>query len=198
MELKTNFTEKASRDYILVVKAQKGNQQAFAELLDYYKDSIYYMVLKIIRNETDAEDLTIEAFTKAFKNIEYYTPTYAFSTWLFKIASNNAIDFLRKKKTAQKTVSIDKKIKFNDSEFNIISLISDSPDPEEKLINVQSQKILHHIIERLPTDYRSIVKLRFLDEMSYVEISNKLEIPLGTVKARIHRSRELLAGILKK
>ena len=196
MEIKTNLTEKAKRDYLLVTQAQNGDQQAFTKLLDYYRDSIYYMILKIIRNEKDAEDLTIEAFSKAFKNIEFYTPTYAFSTWLFKIASNNAIDFLRKKKTAKKTISIDKEYEIGENKYTPISLVADAPDPEERLISSQTKKNLHKIIDKLPHDYSVIVNLRFIQEMSYAKISTELNIPLGTVKARIHRSRDLLAEIL--
>jgi len=198
MEIKTNLTDKAKRDYLLVTKAQNGNQQAFTELLDYYKDSIYYMIFKIIRNETDAEDLTIEAFSKAFKNIEFYTPTYAFSTWLFKIASNNAIDFLRKKKTAKVTVSIDNEYETDNNKYTPISLVADSPDPEEKLISSQTKKNLHKIIDKLPADYSIIVNLRFIQELSYAKIAEELKIPLGTVKARIHRSRDLLAEVLNE
>ena len=93
MEVNPNLSEKGRHDYKLVLLAIKGDQKAYAELLDRYKDAIYYMLLKMVNNKSDAEDLTIEAFGKAFKNIEQYTPNYAFSTWLFKIATNNCIDF---------------------------------------------------------------------------------------------------------
>ena len=105
-----HLSEKAQKDYELVVKATKYNdQQAFSDLMDRYKDSIYFMLLKMVNNKDDAEDLTIEAFGKAFNSLKQYTPNYAFSTWLFKIASNNCIDFLRKKK--KKIMSIDNSIK---------------------------------------------------------------------------------------
>src|SRR4030065_1446257 len=94
MEVNTNLSEKAQRDYILVQKANNGDQKAYAELLERYRDAIYYMLLKMVNNTSDAEDLTIEAFGKAFKNINQYAPNYAFSTWLFKIATNNCIDFI--------------------------------------------------------------------------------------------------------
>ncbi len=102
MELNPNFSEKASKDYMYVKAAINSDQQAYAELLSRYKDSIYFMLLKIVNNKDDAEDLTIEAFGKAFKNLHQYSPKYAFSTWLFKIANNNCIDFLRKKKSIVK------------------------------------------------------------------------------------------------
>ena len=95
----SHLSEKAQKDYELVIRAtQKKDQQAFAELMDKYKDSIYYMLLKMVHNNDDAEDLTLEAFGKAFSRLHQYTPNFAFSTWLFKIATNNCIDFLRKKK----------------------------------------------------------------------------------------------------
>src|ERR1035438_9802054 len=108
MEINTdNLSDKAVYDYQLVNKAIKYNdQKAYAELMDRYKDSIYFMLLKMVKNRDDADDLTIEAFGKAFKRLHQYTPEFAFSTWLFKIATNNCIDFIRKKKN--NTFSIDK------------------------------------------------------------------------------------------
>lgn len=99
MEVTSHLTEKALRDYKLVQQAiGDGNQHAYAELMKNYRDSLYFMLLKMTNNPHDAEDLTIEAFGKAFKKLHQYTPDYAFSTWLFKIASNNCIDFIRKRK----------------------------------------------------------------------------------------------------
>src|SRR5674476_35132 len=98
MEIVHELSDKAKGDLLLVEEAKKGNEKAFASLMNRYRDSIYYMLLKMVNNASDAEDLTIEAFGKAFKNITQYAPNYAFSTWLFKIATNNCIDFIRKKK----------------------------------------------------------------------------------------------------
>ena len=98
MELNPNLSLKAQQDIELVEKARKGDQLAYAELLGRYRDAIYFMFLKMVNSPVDAEDLTIEAFGKAFKNIDQYTPNFAFSTWLFKIATNNCIDFIRKKR----------------------------------------------------------------------------------------------------
>ena len=95
----SKLTTKAVYDYGLVKRAvNSGDQKAFAELMHRYRESVYYMMLKMCNNKDDAEDLTIEAFGRAFKKLDQYSPSYAFSTWLFKIASNNAIDFIRKKK----------------------------------------------------------------------------------------------------
>ena len=97
MEINNDLSDKAKGDLLLVREAKRGNEKAFASLMNRYRDSIYYMLLKMVNNPSDAEDLTIEAFGKAFRNLDSYTPKYAFSTWLFKIASNNCVDFIRKK-----------------------------------------------------------------------------------------------------
>jgi RNA polymerase sigma factor (sigma-70 family) len=196
MEVSPNFTDKAFRDYELVQQAQGGDQKAFAELLGHYRDSIYFMLLKMVKNQNDAEDLTIEAFGKAFKNIKFYAPNFAFSTWLFKIATNNAIDFIRSNKVMRKNISID--INSDDSETSLpINLISNSPDPEERLISKQKEKLLRTIVKKLHPDYRQIIVMRYFDELSYQEIAKKLNLPLGTVKARLFRSRELLSSTMK-
>src|SRR6187551_3297340 len=119
VKINPNLSDKALKDYNLVKKCvEQGDQKAYAELMSRYKDSIYFMLLKMVNNRDDADDLTIEAFGKAFKNIKQYTPDYAFSTWLFKIATNNCIDFIRKKR--KQTFSIDKGIETDDGgELNI-------------------------------------------------------------------------------
>lgn len=196
MELSINLTEKAQRDYKLVCQALEcADQKAYAELMNHYKDSLYFMMLKMTNDPDDADDLTIEAFGKAFKNLQQYTPEYAFSTWLFKIATNNCIDFIRKKK--KNTFSIDKSFD-NDSSLemshNIPSYIL---DPEEKFIEKQKIKLMRDIVEKLKPRYKRLVELRYFKEYSYEEISDELELPLGTVKAQLFRAREFLYNILK-
>jgi RNA polymerase sigma-70 factor (ECF subfamily) len=142
MEINPGFSEKAKKDFELVQLAQIGNQQAFAELMERYKDAIYFMILKMINNKIDAEDLTIEAFGKAFRNIDQYSPDFAFSTWLFKIASNNCIDFLRRRKARSLSIISNQQEGSGNSlnsisEETSISIQSDMPDPEESLINDQ-------------------------------------------------------------
>src|SRR6056297_581332 len=159
MELNSNLSEKAQQDIELVYKARHGDQLAYAQLMGKYRDSIYYMLLKMVNNPVDAEDLTIEAFGKAFKNIDQYTPNYAFSTWLFKIATNNCIDYIRKKRGS--TVSLDQSV---DGEENLSpsSLIqSDSPDPEANLINQQKIKLMREVVTKLKPRYRHLVELRY-------------------------------------
>jgi len=188
-----NLSEKAQQDYRLVLKARKGDQQAYADLMGRYRDSIYFMLLKMVNNASDAEDLMIEAFGKAFKNIDQYTPSFAFSTWLFKIATNNCIDFIRKKRAS--LISIDQTN--DDQEVQSITIQSDTPDPEEHMINEQKIKLLREVVSKLKPRYRILVELRYFKEYSYEEISDELNVPLGTVKAQLFRARELLFNILK-
>ena len=184
---------KAQYDFLLVSKAREGDEKAYAELLGRYRDAIYFMLLKMVNNPSDAEDLTIEAFGKAFKNITQYTPNFAFSTWLFKIATNNCIDFIRKKRAA--TVSLDHS--GDDNESATVTIQSDTPDPEAHLINSQKIKLLRDVVSKLKPRYRTLVELRYFKEYSYDEISEELELPIGTVKAQLFRARELLYNILK-
>jgi RNA polymerase sigma-70 factor (ECF subfamily) len=177
----------------LVKLAVKGDERAYAELMDRYKDAIYYMLLKMVNNKNDAEDLTIEAFGKAFKNIEQYTPNYAFSTWLFKIATNNCIDFIRKKKA--NIVSIDQTEE--DSDIIPPPLQSTTLDPEEDMIKNQKVDLMRNVVNKLKPRYRNLIELRYFKEYSYEEIAQELNLPLGTVKAQLFRARELLFNILK-
>ncbi|MFP4024152.1 MAG: RNA polymerase sigma factor [Thiohalospira sp.] len=193
MEINPNLSEKAKYDYKLVRLAVNGDEKAYAELLGRYKDAIYYMLLKMVNNKSDAEDLTIEAFGKAFKNLAQYTPNYAFSTWLFKIATNNCIDFIRKKKA--NLISLDHSS--DDQENMSTPLQSDSPDPEEDMIKSQRMALTRSVVSKLKPRYRKLVELRYFKEYSYEEIANELGLPIGTVKAQLFRARELLYNILK-
>jgi RNA polymerase sigma-70 factor (ECF subfamily) len=195
MEVVSHLTEKARRDYLLVIKARdKGDQHAYAELLNNYRDTLYYMMLKMTSNQTDAEDLTIEAFGKAFKNLNCYTTDFAFSTWLFKIAANNCIDFLRKSKRIQ---FMDPCFEDEDSQFFTDSLAFDGLDPEEQVIEKQKIKLMREVVDKLKPHYRKLVELRYFKEWSYEEIARELDLPLGTVKAKLFRSRELLYQVLR-
>jgi RNA polymerase sigma-70 factor (ECF subfamily) len=193
MELNPNLSSKAKYDYKLVKLAISGDEQAYAELMDRYRDAIYYMLLKMVNNKNDAEDLTIEAFGKAFKNIEQYTPKYAFSTWLFKIATNNCIDFIRKQKA--NLISIDQAE--DDDDMSAPPLHSTNLDPEEDMIKNQRVDLMRDVVDKLKPRYRNLIKLRYFKEYSYEEIAQELDLPLGTVKAQLFRARELLYNILK-
>ncbi len=138
--------------------------------------------------------MTIVGFGKAFKMLDNYKGSYAFSTWLFKIASNHCIDFIRKQKK-HTLLSIDESNE-NASLPNQY-IMSEIPDPEEEMIWRQKGKLLKDFISRLHPDYQEIIKMKYFHGLSYIEIAEELEIPMGTVKARLFRSKELLQSIMK-
>jgi len=194
MELNPELSDKAQYDFLLVEAALTGDEKAFAKLMSRYKDAIYFMLLKMVNNKNDAEDLTIEAFGKAFKNLHQYSPNYAFSTWLFKIATNNCIDFLRKRRGVYVSIENNQENGDNDSP---IKLRSTEPDPEEKLIRIQKAILMRKIVHRLKPRYRILVELRYFREFSYEEIAKELNLPLGTVKAQLFRAREMLFKMIE-
>jgi RNA polymerase sigma factor (sigma-70 family) len=195
-ELNEHLSEKAVYDYTLVKAAlEKGDQKAYAELMERYRDSVYFMLLKMVNNKDDADDLTIEAFGKAFKRLHQYTPNFAFSTWLFKIATNNCIDFIRKKKKG--TFSIDKPVENEEGGEMSMDVKFDGLDPEENIIKKQKVILMRSVVEKLKPRYRRLVELRYFEELSYEEISTEMDLPLGTVKAQLFRAREFLQALLK-
>jgi RNA polymerase sigma-70 factor (ECF subfamily) len=153
------------------------------------------MLLKMTNNPIDADDLTIEAFGKAFKKLEQYTPDYAFSTWLFKIASNNCIDFMRKKKKYTFSMNSSPEGEEGQELANIIP--SDTPDPEEKVMKKEKMGLMREVVEKLKPHYRQLIELRYFKEYSYEEIARELDLPLGTVKAQLFRAREFISNIMK-
>lgn len=191
-----NLTTKAVYDYKLVQLAIiKGDQKAYAELLGRYRESVYFMMLKMVNNKDDADDLTIEAFGRAFKKLDQYTPNYAFSTWLFKIASNNAIDFLRKKKL-NNTISMD--TKNENSDYDTGNLVrSNTLDPEEFYIKKQKVEMVRAVIDKLKPKYKELVELFYFQELSHEEISERLNLPIGTIKAQLFRARDFLFELIK-
>jgi RNA polymerase sigma factor (sigma-70 family) len=194
MEIANELSEKAKNDLLLVDQAKKGNEKAFASLLNRYRDSIYFMLLKMVNNASDAEDLTIEAFGKAFRNLESYTPNFAFSTWLFKIATNNCIDFIRKKQSSPSIIDQGP----DEMDTYTVNIQSDMPDPEEALINRQKIAQLREVVETLKPRYKKLIELRYYKEYSYEEISKELDLPIGTIKAQLFRAKTLLYNILNK
>jgi RNA polymerase sigma-70 factor (ECF subfamily) len=195
MEVSQHLSDKAKYDYELVQKALDKDQRAYAELMERYRESIYFMLLKMVNNKDDAEDLTIEAFGKAFKRLKQYTPQFAFSTWLFKIASNNAIDFIRKKRI--KAMSLDSGFRNEDGDEMEISVSDDKPDPIEALQKKERVERMREVVTRLKPRYRQLIELRYFKEYSYDEIADELDLPLGTVKAQLFRAREFLHQVLK-
>lgn len=195
MEVKSKLTDKAQRDYLLVRDAlDNGNQKAYAELMNCYRDALYFMLLKMTNDPYDSEDLTIEAFGKAFKRLAFYTPDYAFSTWLFKIATNNCIDFLRAKK--KNTVSLDVAFGGN-SEGYSRDVASESPNPEASCMQKQKAHFMRKMVGQLKPNYRTLVELRYFQELSYEEIAEELNLPLGTVKAQLFRARDMMYKMMK-
>lgn len=196
-DIVSKLSPKAQHDYHLVMRAvEEKDESAYAELMERYRESIYYMLLKMVNNEDDAEDLTIEAFGKAFSRLQQYQPNYAFSTWMFKIASNNCIDFIRKQRR-KKTMSIDTGLTNDDGESLTFDIESEGRDPEEELIREQKIIAMREIVSKLKPRYKELILLRYFKEYSYEEISEELGIPLGTVKAQLFRAREFLANIMK-
>lgn len=195
MEVNPNLTKKAQKDFELIRKAlYERDQQAYARLMQNYREALYYMMLKMTNNRTDAEDLTIEAFGKAFKNLHHYSPRYAFSTWLFKIASNNCIDYMRKKQK-EGFVAHDEEDRNND--HNELEAPSEQLSPEEMMMKRENIRRIKEVVDRLKPHYRTLVKLRYFQEYSYEEIAHQLDIPLGTVKAQLFRARDFLQSMMK-
>ncbi len=174
----SNLSDKGKEDYRLVMLARDGDQKAYAELMSRYRDAIFFMLLKMVNNRDDADDLTIETFGKAFKNIHQYSPQFAFSTWLFKIATNNCIDYLRKKRAT--LVSIDQGHNGDEESVRPIVLEANVLTPEETMIKSQKAKLMKTVVATLKPRYRQLIELRYFKEFSYEEISEELELPLGT------------------
>ncbi len=196
MEIGEHLSDKAKLDLQLVEAAKNGSQAAFGELMERYRESVYFTMLKMVKNTDDADDLTIEAFGKAFNRINQYSPTFAFSTWLFKIASNNCIDFIRKKRV--KITSIDTGYTKGDGEIVYLDVHSQTQNPEEVIIHGQKVKLMRDLVTKLKPKYRELIELRYFEELSYEEIAETLDVPLGTVKAQLFRAREFLANMIDK
>lgn len=186
-----NLTEKGKRDLVLIEKAlNNDDKKAYSQLMQLYRDPIYYMLYEKVGNEEIAKDLTIEALGKAFMKLHMYTPTYTFSTWLFTIARNNCIDYLRKNKLP--TISIDELATDKEGEYGTFDIPSADQNPENLMIKMQKIKMLRKIVSRLNPKYRELVRLRYFKELSYEEIAKLTETPIGTIKAQLYRSREQL------
>lgn len=187
---------KSERDISLVKQIlESGNRAAYAQLMDEYFDKVYSRMLKMTSQAGDAEDLTMEAFNKAFSKLDQYTPDFAFSTWLYRIAKNNCIDHLRRNKKDNDTM-------VNQQEAGVgitaHELANQLPSPEQLMITQQETRLLREIVETLHPKYKDIIKLHYFKELSCEEIARKLDLPEGTVKVRLFRARELLYNIMSK
>lgn len=188
--LTTSLSPRGTDDYQLVLAALSGNQNAYATLMNRYRHSVYNAMFKMVNHRDDAEDLTIEAFGKAFHKLPSYAPNYAFSTWLFRIAINNCIDYIRKKRL--KTYSMDDTIKSGDGGEFTQTLSNFEPDPEHMMMHEQKIAHVRRLVEKLSVKYRAMIELRYYEELSYEEIAQEMNLPLGTVKAQLVRAKEIL------
>ncbi len=189
------FSSKALEDFKFIDMAVDGDDKAYAKLLQRYKRPVYHMILKMVRNVDDAEDLTIESFAKAFKSLHRFKKDFTFSTWLFRIATNNTIDFIRKKKL--NTLSIENTYTDDDGQSVSIDVEDQNPNPQEEAIKGQKEELIQVFVNMLPSKYQKLVRLRYFNELSYEEIAVELDAPLGTVKAQLHRARELMYDLIK-
>ena len=184
----------SEEDRATVARALDGDQGAYARLVDKYQGPLRRHVGKMVRNEGQVADLVQEAFVKAFSSIESYNPDYAFSTWLYRIATNHTIDYIRKKKLP--TRSIDKPIQTRDGELQM-ELPDTTYRPDKAVVRDQRNEILREAIDALPPKYHRVIVMRHQQEMTYDEIATELDLPLGTVKAHIFRARALLNKTLR-
>ena len=178
-----------------IKKALKGDQVAYRAILKKYHDQVYNLLYRMVHDKDEVEDLTQEAFIKAFNSLKNFNEEFAFSTWLYKIATNNCIDYIRKKKLA--TFSIDKPLESKDGEYSF-EIPDTTYQPDKDLIAGQRTKILEEAVNALPEKYRQVILMRHTEDKDYQEIADELHLPLGTVKAHIFRAREILYKRLKK
>jgi RNA polymerase sigma-70 factor (ECF subfamily) len=185
-------------DYQLIDDIRDGDaaarEHAYKRLLSKYKNQIFSLILKIVHTPNEVEDLVQETFSKAFNSIGNFNKEYAFSTWLYRIATNSSIDYLRKRRL--KTYSIDTPIQTKDDEY-YVEIADSREEPGKNIIQSQRDHIVREAIAQLPEKYRVVIEMRHLQERTYDEISAELDIPLGTVKAHIFRAREMLYKMLR-
>jgi RNA polymerase sigma-70 factor (ECF subfamily) len=166
-----------------------GDRRAFSELVDLYKDKIYHLGYRMLNQRQEAEDVVQETFLRVYTNLERYDENQKFSTWIYRIATNLCIDRLRKRKPS---FSLDAELSDGEGTDWHAMLASDEASPESEIILSETQQNIRDAIQTLPTKYKSVVVLRYLHDMSLQEISDILEMPVTTVKTRVHRGREFL------
>ncbi|GAA4931991.1 sigma-70 family RNA polymerase sigma factor [Algibacter agarivorans] len=174
-----------------IKRAKNNDQKAFNYLLDVFWDAVYGFQLKRTQNENDAEDITIQTFSKAFDRIETFDEKYTFKTWLITISKNIHIDLLRKEKTSISQVT-------SKDNHEILQVLDESPSPEDKLITEQHLAKLLRDIKKLKPHYQEVINLRYFQELSYKEISKELKEPMNNVKVKLLRAKKLLAEIIQK
>lgn len=187
--------ESRREDAASIRRALSGDQRAYKKLRQKYHESIHNLIYRMIRDKDEVEDLTQEAFIKAFMSLSSFNDEFAFSTWLYKIATNNCIDYIRRKKL--QTFSIDKPVESKESDYTF-ELPDSTYEPDQELIDRQRKRLLEDAINSLPAKYRHVIHLRHVEEKEYQEIAAILKLPLGTVKAHIFRAREMLNKYLRE
>ncbi len=177
-----------------IKQVKKGDQNAFAEIVDIYKDKIYQLCYRMLGNSHEAEDIAQEAFIRAYVNINSYDMDKKFSTWLYRIATNLTIDRIRKKKP---DYYLDAEVTGTEGLTMYSQVAADVALPEDQVETMELQEMIQKEILKLPDKYRSVIVLKYIDELSLIEISEILNLPIGTVKTRIHRGREALRKQLR-
>ena len=186
------FSDKALADFKLIDQAIEGNEKAYAELMNRHWKSVHYALLKMVKNDEDAQDLTIEAFTKAFKSLPNFKKDFPFYTWLFNIARNGCVDFIRKNKIETISIGIDDTICVENGDTVIFEIKDDKLNPQEETIKNQKIAVIRVMDKLLPRKYQKLVNMRYFEEFSHKEIAERLEVSMGTVKVQLRRARELL------
>ncbi len=190
-------TDRLQHDYKLVCDARDhGSRKAYADLMAAYREPLYLLLLRMTHNTTAADDLTIETFGKAFLQLHRYAPTSTFSSWLYTIGINTYIDHLRRNRV--ETVPLSTTRRDSEGDFIEYQIPSGQPNPEETLIRMQRDETLKQLVDQLKEPYRRIIHMRYYEDLSYEEIAEKLHLPLGTVKVRLMRAKNLLAAIVEK
>lgn len=179
---------------ILIARALDGDQKAYTLLVTKHQTAVFHIINKIVKNDEAARDLVQETFMKAFNSLATYRSEFRFSTWLYKIAANSSIDYLRKKRI--QALSLDQPIETRNGSVEL-EVADYSYNPERDLVNKEQKFSIEAAIESLPAKYREVIVYRHKDDKSYEEIADLLGIPVGTIKARIFRARELLKKKLK-
>lgn len=188
-------SERIKRDYQLVCAARDGgSHKAYADLMAIYREPLYLLLLRMTHNTTTASDLTVDTFSKAFCQLHRYAPTSTFSSWLYSIGINTYIDHLRRRRL--ETVSLGTVEHNADGDFVEYQIPSSTPDPEQSLIRAERDKALRDVVAALKQPYRQIVELRYFEELSYEQIAQRLDIPIGTVKVRLLRAKNLMHSII--
>lgn len=181
-------------DADVVRRILAGEDHLYEVLVDRYKNRLFRFISRYTNDAEDARDVAQEVFVKVYGALDSYDPRYRFSTWLFRIAGNAAIDHLRRRK--MKTVSLEVPDDGGEGGSKTLDLPDLKPDPFEDLARQRLRKALDAAIERLPDDYRELISLRHYGEMPYEEIAELKGMPLGTVKNKLFRARQALRDLL--